>query len=102
MPVFRRQHPIGPYVLDIYCAEARLAVEIDGMRHDLGDRPRRDARRDEWLNECGITTIRITAGDWATSVDEVVDAIVRRAAAAIEASATSTALPRDPPPPLRG
>jgi very-short-patch-repair endonuclease len=29
-PVFRRQHPIGPYVLDFFCAKARLAVEIDG------------------------------------------------------------------------
>ena len=48
-PVFRRQHPIGPYVLDFYCAEARLAVEIDGYSHDVGDRPRRDVRRDAWL-----------------------------------------------------
>ena len=38
-PVFRRQHPIGPYVLDFYCAKARLAVEIDGASHDMGDRP---------------------------------------------------------------
>jgi very-short-patch-repair endonuclease len=30
-PVFRRQHPIGPYVLDFYCAKANLAIEIDGM-----------------------------------------------------------------------
>ena len=30
-PVFRRQHPVGPYVLDFYCGKARLAVEIDGM-----------------------------------------------------------------------
>ncbi|WP_366852839.1 DUF559 domain-containing protein [Phenylobacterium sp.] len=29
-PVFRRQHPIGPYVLDFYCAKARLCVEVDG------------------------------------------------------------------------
>src|SRR5579862_1871331 len=44
-PVFRRQHPIGPYVLDFYCAKARLAVEIDGASHDMGDRPQRDIRR---------------------------------------------------------
>jgi very-short-patch-repair endonuclease len=55
MPVFRRQHPIGRYVLDFYCAEARLAVEIDGMSHDLGDRPRHDANRDAWLNARGLT-----------------------------------------------
>ena len=45
-PVFRRQHPIGPYVLDFYCAKARLAVEVDGIGHDMGDRPRRDLRRE--------------------------------------------------------
>jgi len=38
-PIFRRQHPIGPYVVDFYCAKANLAVEIDGMSHDMGDRP---------------------------------------------------------------
>jgi very-short-patch-repair endonuclease len=38
MPVFRRQHPIGAYVLDIYCAKARLAIEIDGMSHDAAGR----------------------------------------------------------------
>jgi len=31
---FRRQHPIGPYILDFYCEEARLAVEIDGQGHE--------------------------------------------------------------------
>jgi very-short-patch-repair endonuclease len=44
--VFRRQHPIGPYVLYFYCAKAKLAVEIDGASHDMGDRPHHDLRRD--------------------------------------------------------
>jgi len=48
-PVFRRQHPIGPYVLDFYCAKARLAVEIDGMSHDVAHGPQRDAQKDAWL-----------------------------------------------------
>jgi very-short-patch-repair endonuclease len=43
---FRRQHPIGRYILDFYCHEARLAVEIDGYSHDVADRPQRDQRRD--------------------------------------------------------
>ena len=37
MPVFRRQHPLGRYVIDFYCATARLAVEVDGIGHDMGD-----------------------------------------------------------------
>ena len=36
---FRRQYPAGPYVLDFYCAPARLAIEIDGEVHARGDRP---------------------------------------------------------------
>jgi len=40
---FRRQHPIGPFVLDFYCASARLCVEIDGPAH--ADRGEADARR---------------------------------------------------------
>src|ERR1700689_3124885 len=43
--VFRRHPPIGPYVLDFYCAKARLAIEVDGASHDMGDRPQRDIRR---------------------------------------------------------
>ena len=89
MPVFRRQHPIGPYVLDFYCAKARLAVEIDGMSHDLGDRPERDIRRDAWLRSQGVTVMRIAAGEAMAQIDEAVDGIVRMAAAMIGAEAAS-------------
>jgi very-short-patch-repair endonuclease len=53
---FRKQHPLGPYVLDFYCEAGRLAVEVDGASHSLGDRPQRDERRDAWLRAEGITT----------------------------------------------
>jgi very-short-patch-repair endonuclease len=76
-PVFRRQHPIGPYVLDFYCAEANLAVEVDGISHDLGNRPQRDSRRDLWLRKHGVTIMRIPAGDLLSDIDEAADAIVR-------------------------
>jgi very-short-patch-repair endonuclease len=79
-PVFRRQHPVGPYVLDFYCAKARLAIELDGISHDLGDRPQRDMRRDAWLKARRITVVRIPANDLTRSVDEAADAIVRMAA----------------------
>ncbi|MGA8615474.1 MAG: endonuclease domain-containing protein [Xanthobacteraceae bacterium] len=79
-PVFRRQHPIGPYVLDFYCAKANLAVEIDGMSHDMGDRPQRDMRKDAWLEKHGVTVVRIAANDLTKQIDEAADAIVRMAA----------------------
>ena len=90
-PVFRRQHPIGPYVLDFYCAKARLAVEIDGMSHDMGDRPERDLRRDAWLEARGVTVMRIAASEAMVRIDETADGIVRMAAAMIEANTPSTA-----------
>ncbi len=58
---FRRQHPIGAYVLDFYCDREKLAVEVDGQAHWLGDNQARDARRDAWLAERGIRTLRLSA-----------------------------------------
>jgi very-short-patch-repair endonuclease len=84
-PVFRRQHPIGVCVLDFYCAKARLAVEVDGIGHDLGDRPHRDFRRDAWLPAPGVAVLRIPASEVMRTTDDVVDVIVRAAIAKIEA-----------------
>jgi very-short-patch-repair endonuclease len=78
-PVFRRQHPIGAYVLDFYCAKANLAIEIDGTSHDMGDRPERDMLRDAWLKKHGATVMRIPAAELLSGIDEVADAIVRAA-----------------------
>jgi very-short-patch-repair endonuclease len=99
LPTFRRQHPIGPYVLDFFCAKARLAIEIDGMRHDVGGRPERDLRRDAWLQARGVTVPRIAAGDVMRALDEMVDSIVRMAAALIDGPHHRPA--DGPPPPLR-
>jgi very-short-patch-repair endonuclease len=73
---FRRQHPIGPYVLDFYCDSARLAVEVDGYAHATGDRPGRDERRDGWLAVRGIRTLRIDARELRDELDGVVGMIV--------------------------
>jgi very-short-patch-repair endonuclease len=90
-PVFRRQHPIGPYVLDFYCAEARLAVEVDGMSHDLNDRPERDASRDAWLKARGLTVMRIAANEVMRNADEAADTIGRMTTEMLRAGAPSPA-----------
>ena len=77
--MFRRQHPIGSYVLDFYCATARLAIEIDGASHEFGDRPERDQRRDVWLKQYGIAVVHIPAADLQYEVEEIADSIVRLA-----------------------
>ncbi len=90
-PAFRRRHH-GPYVLDFYCAKARLAVEIDGISHDMGDRPERDIRRDQSLKAQCATVMRIAAGEAMARIDETIDGIVRMAAAMLVAEAAPAAL----------
>ena len=53
---FRRQHPIGNYIVDFYCAEA-LVAELDGMTH-IG-REEYDARRQVWLEAQGLFVVRV-------------------------------------------
>ena len=90
---FRRQHPIGPYVLDFYCPAAKLAIEVDGAAHDFGDRPERDAARTEWLKGKGVDVMRIPAKDVLRNPDEVADAILR-----LCQPLHYSALPSGPPP----
>lgn len=78
---FRRQHPIEPFVVDFYCAEARLAVEIDGIGHQNPDRIATDRRRDAILLEKGIRTLRIAARDVFEDMDAVLGRIARAAGA---------------------
>jgi len=72
---FRRQHPVGPYVLDFYCAEVRLAVEVDGFVHLTDDRPERDERRDAWLAAQGIHVLRIPAAEVMANPDAVAQSV---------------------------
>jgi very-short-patch-repair endonuclease len=72
---FRKQHPLGPYILDFYCDAAKLAVEVDGASHGTGDRPVRDERRDAWLAAQGIATLRLPASLILRDVDAAVRTI---------------------------
>ena len=74
---FRRQHPIGAYVLDFYCPAAKLAIEVDGAAHDFGNRPQRDDVRTAWLNGEGIQVLRIPAKEVLADPDAVADALLR-------------------------
>ena len=74
---FRRQHPVGVYVLDFYCAEAKLCIEVDGLVHGEGDQALRDKARDAWLARQGIRVVRIAAEDVRVNLDGVVDWIDR-------------------------
>lgn len=73
---FRRQHPVGPYVLDFYCPAVKLGIEIDGIAHDMSDHPERDTRRDDWLKEQGIAVLRISARDVLAAPETVAEMLV--------------------------
>jgi len=72
---FRRQHPIEPYVVDFYCAEAKLVVELDGQSHN--GREQFDERRSKFLSQLGLSILRVTNDDVITNLDGVAEAIVR-------------------------
>ena len=55
---FIRQKTIGRYIVDFYCAEAQLIVELDGSQHFIGEQVGADAERTKYLNEYGITVLR--------------------------------------------
>ena len=74
---FRRQHPIGPFILDFYCAEARLAVEVDGRTHDDPDRQDHDRQRTAWLQRQGVRVVRLAAESVRTELEGVLGFIAR-------------------------
>jgi very-short-patch-repair endonuclease len=86
---FRRQHPIGPFVLDFYCPAAKLAVEIDGPAHD--GREDYDQRRSDWLSREGIRVLRFSAAEIEARPAAVVAAIA-------QAAPPSTSFAGPPPP----
>lgn len=57
---FRRQHGIGEYIADFYCAEKQIIIEIDGDSHFKEDAIEYDRIRTEFINELGIRVIRVT------------------------------------------
>jgi very-short-patch-repair endonuclease len=73
---FRKQHPIGSYRADFYCAAAKLVIEVDGVAHDMGDRPARDAARTQALTEKGYQVVRVLAVDVLRDADGAAASIV--------------------------
>src|SRR4051812_4897227 len=85
---FRRQYSVGPYCLDFYCPERRLAIEIDGDSHYLPEEKRRDVLRKDYIESFGIHFIRFTNEDVYKNLEGVIEAI----AAAIRANPPASML----------
>jgi very-short-patch-repair endonuclease len=88
---FRRQYPVGGFILDFYCIKAKLAVEADGGQHAEPEGELADHLRTQRLNELGVQVIRFSDIDILKDTDAVAEEILRHL--------ETTALPSPLPPP---
>jgi len=72
---FRRQHSIGPYILDFYCPSKQLAIELDGGQHNEAKSMNYDSNRTEYLNSLNITVLRFWNSQILTDISTVLEAI---------------------------
>ena len=72
---FRRQHPIGPYVVDFYCHSIGLVVEVDGMSHD--DKVCQDAEKTKHIEAQGLRILRVSNQDVMDDLDALTREIAR-------------------------
>ena len=70
---FRRQHPIGPFIADFACPQARLVIELDGGQHALAKDE--DAARSRWREQSGYRVLRFWNNDVLTQIDAVLQVI---------------------------
>ncbi len=87
---FRRQYPVGPFIADFVCLEAKLIVELDGGQHAV--RQDYDRSRDAVLESKGFRVMRVWNNDLLTNRDGVMDTVVR------ELQSVDTPSPRPSPP----
>jgi very-short-patch-repair endonuclease len=70
---FRRQEPIGKYVVDFVCCEKRLIVEVDGGQHSV----EKDMARDAWLRSQGFTILRFWNHEILAKIEGALEMILR-------------------------
>ena len=75
---FRRQYSVGTYVVDFYCAELRLAIEVDGDSHFQAGVQPRDREREAFIKSFGIDFLRFRNVEVFEQLSEVLDAIARK------------------------
>ena len=72
---FRRQAPIGPYVVDFFCPAKQLIVELDGGHHNEDDQALLDRVRQQWLEREGYRVIRFWNAEIASDLNAVLEKI---------------------------
>ncbi len=72
---FRRQFPIGSYIVDFICLDARLIIELDGSQHYEPENMEYDQTRTTWLNSQNFTVLRFNNGEVFENIDGVLQTI---------------------------
>jgi very-short-patch-repair endonuclease len=72
---FRRQHPLGRFIADFYCHQARLAIEIDGDSHTMSTKKEYDDERSYELSEQNIMVIRFTNSEVLNDLNKTLQII---------------------------
>ena len=75
---FRRQHGIGPYIVDFYCSEQSLVIEVDGDSHADADQIVKDQSRDRYFQSLGLRVIRYINDDILKNLDGVLEDLAER------------------------
>ncbi|MBM3130169.1 MAG: endonuclease domain-containing protein [Chloroflexi bacterium] len=84
---FRKQHAVGPYIVDFFCAKAKLVIEVDGDTHADPKQAAYDAERTQWLNEQKhYRVIRF----WNSAVLNNIEGVLAETAKAIELPTTES------------
>jgi very-short-patch-repair endonuclease len=73
---FRRQFGIGKYIVDFYCTELKLIIEVDGATHGEEDEIIYDKNRQDYLEKSGFKVLRFTNTEVKENIDEVVENII--------------------------
>lgn len=80
---FRRQQPIGPYIVDFLCAAAKLVIELNGEQHGADTARAYDDSRTRWLEQRGYRVMRFSNGAVFNDAQQLLEAILRHCEAAI-------------------
>ena len=73
---FRRQHPLGNFVADFYCHEAKLVIELDGSIHEITEVKQYDNERQAAIEQLGLTVLRFTNDEIFSDIDKVIQKII--------------------------
>jgi len=86
---FRRQQPLGPYIVDFVSFVRKIVVEVDGGQHDEGGVRRRDEQRAAWLKQRGYQVLRF----WNNEVLANMEGVLEKIREVVSKSAPSRPLP---------